>query len=210
MRILTIVLLAFIFSSCGEIAPPEHFEVEIPVTKTFPEYSYQLDPYHEFLDEIPAMLVYVQGHQIMVEQSVAVGEIGAIPYAFDIKSIDTIYYKQEGEKKIRYTVQNIEDTPSFMQKQYTFEMYDGFLIVDNKHIYCTNKSANKAIELIDKGIISQRNPYVYTIARMETLDSIAKKFKTNEDMLLKWNPHLKYGYTIGAQVRIHWVPTELQ
>ncbi len=210
MKVITFLLFILIFTSCGEIAPPEHFEVEIPITEEYPEYSYQLDPYHEFLEEIPPMLVYIQDGKLMVEQAISTKDIGGIPYAFNIIATDTIKYPGEKEKKVRYTVQDIEHVPTFMQKQYIFEMYDGFLVVDNKYIYCTYKSANKAIEFIDKGIISERNPYVYTIQRMETLDSIAKNFKTSEDMLLKWNPHLKYGYTIGSQVRIHWISTEIQ
>lgn len=211
MRVLTFCSLIFILSACGEIAPPAHYEtVELPVVKTFPEYDYVLDPYHEFLDEVPPMKVYTREDQLVVEYKEVHKDVGSIPYVFDIKAIDTVRYKAENIKKIRYTVQDIKPVPAFMQKQYTFEMFDGFLVVDNKYIYCTNKSANKVIEYIDKGIISERNPYVYTMARMEPLDSVAKRFKTTQDMLLRWNPHLKYGHTVGSQVRIHWVPTELR
>ena len=216
MRILTFSLFILILSACGEIAPPAHYEtVKLPVVKTFPEYDYILDPYHEFLSEVPPMKVYAREDQLLVEYKEIQDDVGAIPYVFDIKSVDTIFYRDEAElislgRKIRYTVQDTKPVPAFMQKQYTFEVFDGFLVVDNKYIYCTNKSANKAIELIDKGIISERNPYVYTMQRMEPLDSVAKNFKTSQDMLLRWNPHLKYGHTVGSQVRIHWVPTQMR
>jgi hypothetical protein len=211
MRIITFILVMCIASACGEIAPPAHYEtVRLPVVKTFPEYDYILDPYHEFLSEVPPMKVYAREDQLLVEYKEVHKDVGSIPYVFDIKSVDTVHYRTERIQKIRYTVQDTKPVPAFMQKQYTFEVFNGFLVVDNKYIYCTNKSANKAVELIDKGIISERNPYIHTMSRMEPLDSVAKNFKTSQDMLLKWNPHLRYGYSIGSQVRIHWVPTELR
>lgn len=211
MRILTIVFFAFIFSSCGEIAPPAHYEtVKLPVVKTFPAYDYILDPYHEFLHEVPPMKIHARHDQILIEYKEVQEDVGGIPYIFDIKAIDTIRYQAENIKKIRYTVQDTKPVPAFMQKQYTFEMFDGFFVIDNKYIYCTNKSANKAIELIDKGIISDRNPYVHTMASLEPLDSVAKNFKTTASLLTKLNPHLKNGYSIGAQVKIPWYPTELR
>lgn len=213
MRILTLILISVILYSCGDqIAPPPEFHetVKLPIVKKLPQYDYILDPYHEFLEEVPPMEVYAREDQILVKYRAIADDVGDIPYVFDIMAVDTILYKQEKIKKIRYTVQDTKPVPAFMRKQYVFEVFDGFLIIDNLYIYCTRQSANKAIELIDKGIISDRFPYVYTMSRLEPLDSVAKNFKVTLESLIKLNSHLRNGYSIGAQVKIPWFPVELR
>lgn len=178
-------------------------EVVYKSKETKLSFDYRLDPYTELVEEIPTILFIIRDDYITIEQSVGVGEIGAHPYDFLPISIDTVYYDST-HFKVRLLVEEYDRLPDFMPRQHIFEFYKDFLVVNGKYMYCSFKSATHAVELIDRGILTERNPYVYTLPRMETLTKVSKRFKVPEDKIKLWNPHLKYGYTVGDQVKIHW------
>jgi hypothetical protein len=185
---------------------PEGEEVEFVQTKFDLErsYDYKLDPYTESLDLVPTIYFLCNKELVSIEQSVGIGEIGATPYDFHPITVDTVFYDSTNYK-IRFWVEEFNRLPDFMTSQHLFELYKGFLVVDGKYIYCTYESANQAIELMDRGIIGERFPYIHTVRKLETLAKIAKDLKTTPEMLAIWNPsEVRYGFGVGTKLKVHW------
>lgn len=167
-------------------------------------YDYQLDPYTESLDLVPSIYFSYNKKVVTVEQSVGVGELGSFPYDFHLITVDTVFYDSTNYK-IRFWVEEFNRLPDFLTSQHLFELYKGFLVADGKYIYCSYDSANQAIELMDRGIIGERFPYVHTVRKLETLQKIAKDLKTTPEMLTIWNPsEIKYGFSAGTKLKVHW------
>lgn len=204
-KLITFLIIAIITLGCGEFHPPPQYKQEPTisvVTDIMLKYDYTINPYTEELEEHSPVFIYKEGEKMVIEYNTKV-------LYFDIISTDTVKYSGN-VKKIRYLVKDVEDLPKFMKSQYLISFIGKGIVLINDVIYCSKNKAAKVIDLIDLGVISDKNPYVYTLKHMETLQEVAKTFKVSEDALLKWNPHLKYGYTVGSQVRIHWVPNELR
>lgn len=185
---------------------PEGEAVEFVETmvKQGQSFEYKLDPYTEALDLIPTIYFEYSEDLITIEQRVGIGEIGSTPYDFLPLVSDTVFYDST-DYKLRFWVKEFNRLPDFMASQHMFELYKGFLVVDGKYIYCNYNSANKAIELMDKGIIGERFPYIHTVRKLETLAKIAKDLKTTPEMLTIWNPsEIKYGFGVGAKLKVHW------
>ncbi len=185
---------------------PEGEATEFVETKFELEQSfdYKLDLYSESLDLIPTIYFLYNKDLVTLEQSVGVGEIGSTPYDFRPLTCDTVFYDSTNYK-LRFWVEEFNRLPDFMAPQYMFELYKGFLVVDGKHVYCTYESANQAIELMDRGIIGERFPYIHTVRKLETLAKIAKDLKTTPEMLTIWNPsEIKYGFGVGTKLKVHW------
>lgn len=216
MRINYIVLSTVLFlGACTDlndtrdvqIKPlPEGEEVEFVQTLFELErsYDYKLDPYTETLDLVPTIYFLYNKELVSIEQSVGIGEIGATPYDFHPLTVDTVFYDSTNYK-VRFWVEEFNRLPDFMTSQHLFELYKGFIVVDGKHIYCNYESANSAIELMDRGIIGERFPYIHTVRKLETLQKIAKDLKTTPEMLTIWNPsEIKYGFGVGTKLKVHW------
>lgn len=185
---------------------PEGEPNEFVEVKTYEGYSfeYRLDPYTESLDLIPTIYFQYGKDLITIEQSVGIGEIGSTPYDFRPLTCDTVFYDSTNYK-LRFWVEEFNRLPDFMAPQYMFELYKGFLVVDGKYIYCNYNSANQAIELMDRGIIGERFPYIHTVRKLESLQKIAKDLKTTPEMLTIWNPsEIKYGFGVGTKLKVHW------
>lgn len=167
-------------------------------------YDYQLDPYTESLDLVPSIYFSYNKKVVTVEQSVGIGELGSFPYDFNLITCDTVFYDST-DYKIRFWVEEFNRLPDFLSSQHLFELYKGFLVVDGKYIYCTYESANNAIELMDRGVIGERFPYIHTVRKLETLQKIAKDLKTTPELLAIWNPNeTKYGFGVGTKLKVHW------
>lgn len=185
---------------------PEEEVVEFVETtvKQGQSFEYRLNPYTEELDLIPTIYFEYGKDLITIEQNVGAGEIGATPYDFLPMICDTVFYDST-DYKLRFWVEEINRLPDFMAPQYLFELYKGFLVVDGKYIYCNYASANKAIELMDRGIIGERFPYIHTVRKLESLAKIAKDLKTTPELLTIWNPsEVKYGFGVGTKLKVHW------
>ncbi len=166
-------------------------------------FNYRVDPYSEEIQEIPGLFLEARSDYLNLEQKTSPGQIEYIKCGYSIIVRDTIRY-DSSHYKVRMKIKAEGEIPDFFDNQHLIEIYEGVIVVDNKHIFTTKLGALSVVPLIDKGIILNRHPFEYELHSYETLEDVSEKFHVLESQLKSWNPHIRNGYTKGTVVKIYW------
>ena len=207
MRItLSLILTIILLFSCSE---PDYSGYNLEVIDTTLskdiKYTQYLNPLTEDLVEIDPMYYYQDDRFVYIEKQDG-HQIGAAYCVFkkiyeEKYFIDSIEIREVKAVDPNYRIE-------FQDSSHCFRTYilnkDTTLVVDNKFIYTKDlEGACFAINLIDKGIIADINPFLYVIQPMETLEEISKKYHVSVDNLWSWNPHIRYGYGGYTMIKIN-------
>lgn len=204
-RLTAFCLLALLCSCTPQPVDYSKFVIDAPSTSfqdTTLEFNYLFDPYILYAQETQQTFVDIKPDMITIEGKVEAG-VDVIIIKYKVISVDSVVYNEQNTK-VRYILEQF-NVPYLVKRNECIEIYNNSILVfDGNRVLCNKSNVGKVEDLIKNGILTDRNPYIYTISSMQTLKEIADKFKTTEKNIKTWNPHILNGYTSGVQIAIHW------